>query len=134
MLATDGAGTAAGANRPYRMEWPLSSAATNPTQVVQDARIQVDAHEYEVVIKRLDPLAQACPTFSAEAQYLLAYSLHATNQGLDEALERYTIALKLGFEPFWVYYNRGALYNTLAQPELACADLKKAHGREDSHG
>lgn len=62
----------------------------------------------------------------AEMEYLLAFILQSKKQNSEKALEYYTRALKHGFSEFWVRYNRGLLYLTLGNIDLATIDLKRA--------
>lgn len=63
---------------------------------------------------------------NGELQYYLGYSFHMTGNNRD-ALMRYNEALKLSFEPFWIYYNRGRLYLKMNEFKIAYSDLNKAH-------
>ena len=69
----------------------------------------------------------------AEAQYHLAFTLHTMGIKYEEALQRYTIAFEKGFDPFWVYYNRGSLYYILGDLKKAEMDLKKAESLNPKH-
>jgi tetratricopeptide (TPR) repeat protein len=80
--------------------------------------------QYQKIIERLKDLAIDSKNYVA--QYSLAYSLHITNQKMDESLRRYTCALENGHEPFWIYFNRGSLYYSLDEMEKARKDLEKA--------
>lgn len=62
----------------------------------------------------------------AEMEYFLAFILQSKKQMPDRSLEHYTLALKHGFDEFWIRYNRGQLYVTLGNIDLAIVDLERA--------
>ncbi len=70
-----------------------------------DVSSLINSQKYHEVIEKLSSI----PLFylDAEAQYYLAFSLQMTNQNDSEVLSRYDLALRRGFAPFWIYYNRG---------------------------
>ena len=80
--------------------------------------------KYQEIIEKLKDLPINSKNYVA--QYSLAYSLHITNQRIEESLRRYTCALENGHEPFWIYFNRGSLYYFLNEMEKAKEDLEKA--------
>jgi len=86
---------------------------------------------YDQVITRLEeiPLDSNNP----EGHYYFALALHTTGKDYLKALRHYTKALEQGFEPFWVYYNRGSLYNILGETKKAFDDLKNAEKIDPAH-
>lgn len=62
----------------------------------------------------------------AEMEYLLAFILQSKQEMLDKSLEYYDLALKHGFDEFWIRYNRGQLHATRGHRELAIVDLEIA--------
>lgn len=68
-----------------------------------------------------------------EWNYLVAFCLHVQMRDLEKALRCYNLALKHGFDEFWVRYNRGALYAELGDVEQARSDLKRAVALNPDH-
>ena len=87
--------------------------------------------KYQDVIQQLSNL----PLESEKAilQYFLALSLAFTGQKYDEALERYNVSLKNGFNPFMIYFNRGCLYLKIGNINKGREDLNKALELEPNH-
>lgn len=84
-----------------------------------------NSQKHQEVIEKLSSIS---PIYlDAEAQYYFAFSLQMTNQNDSEVLSRYEIALRGGFAPFWIYYNRGTLYKKMGDFQHAYEDLKRAH-------
>jgi tetratricopeptide (TPR) repeat protein len=90
---------------PYDMETKKRLAMIDPR--VDQVKLLCDEKSFEDVIKILSDLSLDDP--NPFLQYYLALSLHNTTKNPDEALIRYTKALELGFEPFWIFLNRGSL-------------------------
>lgn len=63
---------------------------------------------------------------NAEIHYSYAYSLHASGRDPLLALQHYDRALQLGYDRFWVLYNRAILNDHLKRPEAARADAIEA--------
>jgi len=99
--------------------------------LLMEARSRIDAQKYDEAVKILEQIEQQIE--SAEANYLLGFALHMSRNHLFEAIKRYNRALELGFDPFWVYYNRGSLYASIGEKELAKEDLFRAHSLNKNH-
>lgn len=69
----------------------------------------------------------------AEAHYHLAFSLQMSDIQYDEAMEHYNLALKYGFEKFWVLYHRGILYLKMNEDEKAKNDIENAYELNPKH-
>jgi FkbM family methyltransferase len=69
---------------------------------------------------------------SAEANYYYALSLHMISQ-FGKAISHYSIALHLGFTPFWVYYNRASLFYTLGLNEDSRKDAENGYKLDNNH-
>lgn len=62
----------------------------------------------------------------AEMEYYLAFILQSKREMLDKSLKYYDLAMKHGFDEFWIRYNRGQLYVMLGSTDLAIIDLEQA--------
>ncbi len=87
--------------------------------------------KYKEVIKELK-LNQNLENLEPDAIYSYAYSLHMEGNK-EEALKYYDLALKKGFEEFWLCYNRGSLYLTMGNYKKAHADLTRAVQLKPDH-
>lgn len=65
------------------------------------------------------------PKEEVKYTYQKAFCLHQVRNHID-AIKNYNEALKNGFEPFWVYYNRGQCYKDMGNVISAKKDLSKA--------
>lgn len=74
---------------------------------MQQARKMLDADALQA-IPLLEEVLRQTPAH-AEAHYLLAFALQAKRQNADSARSHYELALRHGFDAFWVHYNLGAL-------------------------
>jgi tetratricopeptide (TPR) repeat protein len=90
----------------------------------------LDDHKFNDVIKNLNSLS--LDDENPFLQYSLALSLHHANKNLDEALIRYNKALELGFDPFWVFYNRGFLNIDLKNLKNAKDDFIESQKLSDN--
>jgi hypothetical protein len=63
----------------------------------------------------------------AEFYYMLAYSAQQLDMESSLVLQNYDRALSLGFDPFWVHYNRGQWYLSHNNKMAAEFDLKDAY-------
>jgi tetratricopeptide (TPR) repeat protein len=90
---------------PYDLETKKRLARLDPR--IDQVKLLCDEKSFKDVIKILSDLKLDDP--NPFLQYYLALSLHNTLQKFDEALIRYTMALEFGFEPFWIFLNRGSL-------------------------
>ena len=73
------------------------------------------------------------PPEDAEWNYLAAFILQQSQSRLADALSRYNLALKYGFDEFWVRYNRGALHAQMGNPDQAMVDLMRAVELKPDH-
>lgn len=92
---------------------------------VADIKKMIDRHDYSEAIKRLKPMLEKEPA-NGQLNYLLAFSLHCSQTDYAESLHHYDLALKCGFQEFWVLYGRGSLYREIGDVEAAVSDLKRA--------
>jgi ABC-type polysaccharide/polyol phosphate transport system ATPase subunit len=92
---------------------------------VTDIKKMIDRHDYSEAIKRLKPMLEKEPA-NGQLNYLLAFSLHCSQTDYAESLRHYDLALKCGFQEFWVLYGRGSLYREIGDFEAAVSDLKRA--------
>lgn len=88
-------------------------------------RSLVDSEKFDVVLPLLAELLRDYPDHP-EWNYLAGFCLHMTGKNLREALRYYNLALDLGFDEFWIRYNRGSLYLRLGDTSAAKADLQRA--------
>ena len=88
-------------------------------------RACVDHGKLEQAAPMLEALCQAQPD-CGEWRYLLAYSLQGLKRDLPKAVSLYGEALRLGFDEFWVRYNRAAVFQSLDQGGAALADAERA--------
>ncbi|MDX1978705.1 MAG: FkbM family methyltransferase [Bryobacteraceae bacterium] len=69
----------------------------------------------------------------AEAHYLLAFSLQALRSETGAAIAHYETALRLGFDPFWVRYNLGALLFDSGERDAAREQMLMARELDPAH-
>lgn len=84
----------------------------------------VNNRELDKALPPIEQILEKCE--DAEMEYLLALILQLKKQMPEKSLECYSLALKHGFDEFWVRYNRGQLYATLGNIELSIIDLERA--------
>jgi len=110
---------------------PVSSAEVADLKKCQDL---VSSGKYAQALPLCEAAVKKYPK-NAEAKYLLAYSLQRTNKRLDEAVRLYDQSEALGFDKFWISYNRGLLYlSGLHDEAKAKADLERALALDKSGG
>ena len=90
---------------PYDIETKKRLARLDPR--IDQVKLLCDEKSFNDIIKILSDVK--LDDSNPFLQYYLALSLHNTTENFDEALIRYTKALELGFEPFWIFLNRGSL-------------------------
>jgi len=114
--------------QPYNVETKRRLFLFDPRLV----KIQplLDSHKFKDVIENLNNLS--LDDENPFLQYSLALSLHHTKKNLDEALIRYTKALELGFDPFWIFYNRGFLNIDLKNLKNAKYDFIESQKLNDN--
>jgi tetratricopeptide (TPR) repeat protein len=88
-------------------------------------REMVSNSEYQKASIQLEDLLNKFPT-DAQLNYYYAFCLHRKKIDLNEALRYYDVALKNGFNEFWVRYNRGSLLAEAGDKQAAVADLERA--------
>lgn len=98
---------------------------------INEIRQLINSQKYLEVIKRIS--LTSFYGYDAEIQYYLALSLQITNQNDTEVLLLYDAALTGGFDPFWIYYNRSALYHKMGDLQNAVRDLKHAYDLDPNH-
>lgn len=95
-------------------------------------RNEVAAGALQSAIPALQKLLSIEPN-QPEWNYLLAFCLHQRKADLTLALSHYNVALRTGFDPFWVLYNRGSLHASLGNTEAARDDLTGAETIRPGH-
>lgn len=70
---------------------------------------------------------------SGELRYLLGFGLQWSGGDPRDALTEYCRALELGYDEFWVRFQRGLLLRTMGRVDEARADLRRATEIEPSH-
>lgn len=98
---------------------------------IVEIRKLTDSQKYQDVIKRLS--LTSFYGYDAEVQYCFALSLQMANRNDIEVLLLYDAALTGGFDPFWIYYNRSALYRKMGELQNAIRDLKHAYDLDPNH-
>ena len=93
--------------------------------LVSTIRHFINEKQYEAITPFLKKILED-NSQDAEYHYLYAFCLHLQNQNLELALLHYNQAQNLGFDEFWIRYNRGCLYVKLEKKDLARVDLEKA--------
>ncbi len=87
-------------------------------------REYVQNREWEKALSHIERILDT--SIDAELEYMLAFILQMKNENLERSLKYYDLALKHGFDEFWIVYNRGQLYLTLGKRDLAMQDLERA--------
>jgi ABC-type polysaccharide/polyol phosphate transport system ATPase subunit len=95
------------------------------TYTIEEIRKMINKHEYGRAITHLKPMLEKEPA-SGQLNYLFAYCLHCSHTDYALSLRHYDLALKHGFQEFWVMYARGSLYREVGDMEAASSDLKRA--------
>ena len=111
---------------PYDLETKKRLAILDPR--VDQVKLLCDEKSFQDISIILSDLKIDDP--NPFLQYYLALSLHNTIKNFDEALIRYTKALEFGFEPFWIFLNRGSLQllqNNLNEGEIDLIKAQKIH-------
>jgi glycosyltransferase involved in cell wall biosynthesis/ubiquinone/menaquinone biosynthesis C-methylase UbiE len=85
----------------------------------------VDDKEYEKALPVIEELLKKSPE-DGRLNYFFAFCLHMLNKDLQKSLENYELALKYGFDEFWVRFQRGNLYMKLGDLGKARLDLEGA--------
>jgi lipopolysaccharide biosynthesis glycosyltransferase len=101
-------------------------------QKIKASRTLVDEGRFREAIPLLEEATQI-KTLDPLAHYLLAFSLQQIQYDEYKVLNSYEIALSGGFDPFWIYYNRGLYYYNLNKKHEAKADLEKAYQLNPYH-
>ena len=107
---------------PYDIETKKRLARLDPR--IDQVKLLCDEKSFQDVIEILSDVK--LDDSNPFLQYYLALSLHNTTENFDEALIRYNKALELGFEPFWIFLNRGSLQLLQNNLNDAKIDLIKA--------
>lgn len=94
--------------------------------VVQVAREKVNTGLYAEAASVLKDLLSKGAVRSAAAYYFLAFSLQQTHKEHDSILKFYAKALALGFDEYWVRFNRSQYYYRIGDKKRAISDMKKA--------
>lgn len=88
--------------------------------------------QYDVAIESYNKIINTS-LFKVNEMYEYAYCLHVTNHDLNKAVEMYNLALKNGFDEFWVTYNRADAYLRLGEEEKAKEDIMAAYSLNSEH-
>jgi tetratricopeptide (TPR) repeat protein len=102
---------------------------------IEEIKGYINSAKYREALDRLEIIAtlQLEKWQQARNNYLIAYCLHSSGTDLKRALDNYDLALEKGFDEFWVYFNRGALYMELGDIEAARVDLDRAATIDPNH-
>ena len=95
------------------------------TCTTEEVREMVNKGDFRSAISCLKPMLEKEPS-SGLLNYFFAYCLHQLKIDDELALHHYDLALKYGFQEFWVLYARGTLYLYKGDIEAASCDLKRA--------
>jgi glycosyltransferase involved in cell wall biosynthesis/SAM-dependent methyltransferase len=85
----------------------------------------VDNKEYDNAIREIEELLKSWPT-DGRLNYLLGFCLQSLNKEPQKSLAFYDLALKYGYDEYWVKYHRGILYMKLGELQKASLDLERA--------
>lgn len=127
-------------NNDYSYCWSRCRLTMKPSQTYksggfwEDAQRLFDDGNYEAYANWAEGLS-ATDKLDARMTYWLAFSCHMQNL-LDKAILYYTNALKKGFDPFWVRYNRADAYLRLGGEvslQKAKEDIRAAHALKPEH-
>ena len=91
-----------------RIEAARDDAADEAQSCREGIRGLVDAGMFEAALHMLNAWKTSAEA-GGEREYLLGYCVQALRQDTATALRHYAAALDLGFDEFWVRYNRGQL-------------------------
>ena len=86
----------------------------------------IDAGEPQPALRMLQRWNPRQAPTVAEREYLLGFCLQGAGGDPEAALEHYASALQLGFDEFWVLFNRGQLRMVVGDRAGALDDLKRA--------
>ncbi len=101
--------------------------------LLKQARRHIDQGNLAEALRILDSAFLESEDPKGERSYLLAFTLHSLGRDPAKALGLYTRALERGFDPFWVLYNRGALFLALGDKASARRDLGRAQQLNPAH-
>lgn len=116
---------------------PATSIPPRPSSAevadLKQCRDLVDSGKYAGALPLCEAAVKKYPK-NAEVKYLLAYAIQqASPSRCSEAASLYDEAEALGFDKFWVSYNRGLLYLwVIKDKEKAKADLQRALALDSS--
>lgn len=112
----------------------LAEGALVPIEAysIGSVRRQVQRGDYGEALRMLRVLESA-GSLDAEAQYLMALSLHMHHAAIFGSLDYYERALQDGFDEFWIRYNRGTFYSNAGALDLALRDLERASSLDPCH-
>jgi tetratricopeptide (TPR) repeat protein len=101
-------------------------------QNIKTSRTLVDEGRFREAIPLLEEATQI-KTKDPLAHYLLAFSFQQIQYDEHTMLTSYEVALSGGFDPFWIYYNRGLFYYNSNKKHEAKVDLEKAYQLNPLH-
>ena len=99
-----------------------SPKAQEKIKVIQNL---VDDKDYDKAIEEIKELSKRWPT-DGRLNYFLGFCLQTLNKDPQKSLAHYDLALKYGYDEFWVKYHRGILYMRLGELQKASLDLERA--------
>jgi hypothetical protein len=108
-----------------------SKSSENIEYDIYEIRKLVASQNYNEVITLLSQMP--LEGYDAEIQYLIGFSLQMTSKNYTEILLRYDAALKGGFDPFWIYYNKSNLYYLMGNLDSTIKNLKQAFDLNPNH-
>jgi glycosyltransferase involved in cell wall biosynthesis/SAM-dependent methyltransferase len=85
----------------------------------------VDVKDYDKAIIGIEELIKNWP-MDGRLNYLLGFCAQTLNKDSKKSLAHYDLALKYGYDEFWVKYHRGILYMKLGELQKASLDLERA--------
>jgi ABC-2 type transport system ATP-binding protein len=107
------------------MPHPITHGSSQHIFTIEEVRRLVDNGDFKSAIACLRPMLKKEPT-SGQMNYFFAYCLHQLKIDYGLGLHHYDLALKYGFQEFWVRYARGSMYLQGGDIEAASSDLKRA--------
>lgn len=104
---------------------PITHGRSQHICTIEEVGVMVNKGDFRNAIVQLKLMLEKEPT-SGQMNYLFAYCLHQLKIDYDLGLRHYDLALKYGFQEFWVRYARGTLYLQAGDIDAASSDLKRA--------
>ncbi|MDF9407903.1 FkbM family methyltransferase [Pelotomaculum isophthalicicum JI] len=100
--------------------------------LISEARKLIDNSQFNNAELILNKIVQRDEN-NAEAFYLLAFCMHMNNKGSEDVIKLYNKSLEMGFNEFWIRYNRGSFYFNTGNYKDAKEDLLRALQLDPNH-